>query len=165
MPIDEEAHQAIAEFEATRYKKTKLTRLVPVLLIALGIIQVILAIRVNIGSPQQPGPGMWPMITAVGMIVSGVLVFFTDKAEDYEIWSKRSMVIIAGMFVLALYIPFMLVAGFLIASIILMIVWLRFFAQEAWWVCITVGVGTSVLFYLIFDLLLNVPLPTGLLGA
>lgn len=139
---------AIEEFEAHRYAKTWLTKFVPVILLFAGILEVILSIRVGIGTPKQPGPGLWPLVAAIVMVLASLLVYFTDEARDYEMWTKRSFLIVVGICILALYIPLILTLGFLTSSILLMIVWLKFFSGEKWWTTIIIGIGSAIFFIL-----------------
>ncbi|PMB98096.1 tripartite tricarboxylate transporter TctB family protein [Brevibacterium luteolum] len=140
-------------------------RLVPAFLAIIGAVQLILSMRIGLGELRQPGPGLWPAVTGVALLAAALFGFFLDGVTDYEKWSKRSLLIVAGIAMMGLYIPVMLSVGFLVSSAMLTTLWLRFFSRERWIVSLLLGVVGAGLIYVIFDLLLGVPLPSGPWGA
>lgn len=144
---------------------SKLTRTLirssAILLTVTGIVLSVLAINLGLGTLDQPGPGLWPLITSTLLVLSGVAGLFYDSPKDYERWNTRSILIVAGIVVLALYIPLVLLLGFLFTSFALMLVWLHFFANEKWIISFGLAILGAVSFYVIFDVLLGVPLPRG----
>lgn len=49
--------------------------------------------------------------------------------------------------------------GFEIPSLLLTFVWLRFLGKESWVSSVAISVGTVAAFYILFVLLLQIPLP------
>lgn len=157
------------EDESLRLSYSPKTRMVlnvvPGLLTVVGVVQIALSIRIGIGELRTPGPGLWPAVTGAALVVAASFGFFRDRVADYERWTKRSLLIVVGIALVGLYIPFMLTVGFLAASAILTTIWLRYFSGEKWTVSIFLGVSAAAMMYGIFDLLLGVPLPSGPWGG
>lgn len=116
--------------------------------------------EVGLGTLQDPGPGLWPLLTSVGILTPAVALVFVDRREDYEAWSRKSLRLVLALLVLFLYIPAFLSAGFLISSLALLIVWLRWFGHESWRWTLLVSAASSIGLFILLDVLLGVPLPT-----
>lgn len=116
--------------------------------------------EVGLGSLPDPGPGLWPMITSVGIVIPAIGLVFADRRDDYESWSRKSLRLVLALVVLFLYIPVFLTAGFLFSSFVLLIVWLRWFGKESWRSTLLVAAASSAGLFVLLDVLLGVPLPS-----
>jgi putative tricarboxylic transport membrane protein len=116
-----------------------------------------------VGDVSAPGPGLWP--TAVSLIVIGTaaLLVFRDIPEDYEAWSRHSLVAAAGFGILALFIQLFQVIGFLPASVLMLFVWLKVLAKESWRMSLLLAVVGAVALHFIFANVFEVPFPEGVL--
>lgn len=140
-------------------------RLVPLTLVVLGGFFVLWARDLGIGGLTQPGPGLWPLLIASFLSVTGVFLFFSDDPNDYESWSSRSSTVLAAVVSLVGFVLLFLYAGFLLASMTMLGVWLRLFAQEPWRLTIPLALSGGLMFFVIFDVVLGVPFPPGLLDS
>lgn len=128
--------------------------------ILIGVAGLIGSLRLGLGELTAPGPGLWPFVISVVITTLSVVLAFTGRqAKDTERFSRASVqtaVAIATLVLLALALP---VIGFEIPSLLLTFVWLRFLGRESWRSSIVVSLSTVIAFYVLFVLLLQIPLP------
>lgn len=116
--------------------------------------------QLGLGTLSQPGPGLWPTIVASGMAVAALMLFVSEKdAGDYESFTKRTWIIAGGFGLMVLFIVLFIFAGFTVATLTLSVIWLRWMAKERWVFVWGYSIGQTVLFVLIFSVLLGVPMP------
>lgn len=139
------------------YLANVLTSLAPLLV---GIAGVVGSLRLGLGSFSDPGPGLWPLLISVGIIiVAAVLLFGGRRFHDAEKLSRGSLTVfiaVATLVALVLALPYI---GFEIPTAVLAFVWLKFFGRESWLLSAIVAVATTVGFWLLFVLALGIPLP------
>lgn len=128
--------------------------------LVIGIAGAVLASGYGLGSPRDPGPGLWPFIISVGIAALGALLLvFGRGLTDTEVFSRSSLLPLVGLatfFGVAVLLP---VIGFEIPSLLLCLVWLRWLGGESWRTSIAVSVGTVAVFYVLFLYGLRIPLP------
>ncbi|MFI7124467.1 tripartite tricarboxylate transporter TctB family protein [Nonomuraea sp. NPDC050153] len=128
--------------------------------LAVGVAGAIGSVALGLGRLTQPGPGLWPFaISVVIVVLSAVLVVTGRKLEDTERFSKASLLTAGGLVTLILLAWLLPLIGFEIPSLLLVFVWLRWLGKESWRTSIVVSVVTVAAFYLLFVVLLQVPLP------
>lgn len=138
-------------------------------LAGLGVFIIVEARGWEYVGPDGPGPGFFPLWYGIAMVALSLLLVamsFTargaqpDKAVD---WREvgRAMLAWAG---LALCVGLLKVLGFLLAFSLLTFFLVAVMYRRSFGTAIAVAVGTSVGFYLLFPLALNVELPVGWLG-
>ena len=137
---------------------------------ALGVAIIILSsqLKVSMVAEGDPGPKVFPMISAVLFLVCGVAVFLqkSDPKEKpfltKEQW-KRLGILFA---VLIAYALLMYVFGFLISTMITLFVICTLFAGDTkvpWWVRVLYGVVLGFLVWYMLEKAFMVPLPAGIL--
>jgi putative tricarboxylic transport membrane protein len=133
---------------------------------ALALLVSLLAVKgaldLGLGVATRPGPGLWPfMVSAFTAAVAAVLLF-VDDPSTHERWTSRSLRIAVGLGMLAAFIAAFSVIGFVLPAMLLMLFWLRVFADEPWRLVVPVALGTAVGLYLVFVVALGVPFPADL---
>ncbi|MBP2326427.1 hypothetical protein JOF56_006812 [Kibdelosporangium banguiense] len=127
---------------------------------AVGVFGVVVSSGLGLGRLTQPGPGLWPFaISVVIVVLSAVLVFVGRTAKDAEQFSKASLLTGLAVVTLILLAVLLPLIGFEIPSLLLMFVWLRWLGRESWRSAIVLSVGTVAVLYLLFVVLLQIPLP------
>ena len=113
-----------------------------------------------LGAPPPPGPGLWPLVVSVLIVVLAVTLLVVGRSlDDAEKFTRASLLVLAGgaTFIgLGLLLP---TIGFEVPAILLGIVWLRFLGGETWRSTILVSVLTTAAFYVLFLYVLSIPLP------
>ena len=110
-----------------------------------------------------PGPGLWPIAISVVLLACAVLLALKslkmdpEKDTKIELWNegtKRVYLTIAILFVYCLALEFL---GFLIATVVLEFVFIQWFAKKKPWITAIFAVGITMVIYLVFQYVLNVP--------
>jgi putative tricarboxylic transport membrane protein len=128
--------------------------------LAVGVFGLVVSIGLGFGRLTQPGPGLWPFaISLVIVVLSAVLVFVGRGAGDAEQFSKASLLTALALVTLVLLAVFLPLIGFEIPSLLLVFTWLRWLGKESWRSSVLVSIGTVVVLYLLFVMLLQIPLP------
>jgi len=125
------------------------------------------AYRLRLGTPMEPQPGFFPFLAGAVLFVLCVIlllqVFFgrSHGAEAFgELW--RPVVLIIGLFAYSVVLDLL---GYIIATIILSGVVLRVLGVKTGWKLVAISVGLSVGTYVLFDRLLDLSLPGGILAG
>lgn len=135
-------------------------RITSLVIVGLAVVVAVMALQMKLGTPDQPGPGMWPLIIAVFIGACALLLLFTEHdGADYEPLTKRSWIVILGFALMAGYVLAFTYVGFTAASLLFSFIWLRFFAKERWLVVWLGTIGFTAAFVIVFAVLLKVPVP------
>ncbi|WP_460750849.1 tripartite tricarboxylate transporter TctB family protein [Nocardiopsis oceani] len=114
------------------------------------------AYSLGIGSPDNPGPGLWPFfVSSIAVVLSLVLVvrgtsWNPSEAGTYK-WSGILALAICG------YMLMLPVLGFLGSTALLCLVVTRVLGGASWVTTIATSVTAPLLSYLIFNQMLGVP--------
>jgi len=136
------------------------------LLFLVGVGAIIGAVRLHIGSPTEPQPGFFPFLAGISLIFLSSIIFFQGwlgygqkKAAFGEV--RRPALLLAVMIALVAVLDRL---GFVIGTFIASGLILRIMSVKSWRVLIITSLGLSVGTYLLFDRLLGIDLPTGMLA-
>ena len=137
-----------------------------IVLIAGGLAGVWSGIRYGVWQALSPGAGFLPALSGGALCLLGVAIFATDvrssqaSAEDGEHGSGWRLL---GYMVGLLGFALLMEPLGAIAAIVLLFLWiLAGVEQLPWRLVLTVTAGATVGAWLLFDRLLQVPLPRGL---
>ncbi|SDF21879.1 putative tricarboxylic transport membrane protein [Blastococcus fimeti] len=136
-----------------------LYRLAPLVLLLFGIAAMLQARDLSLGELSAPGPGLWPFIVASLLSLTAFVLLFVDDPADYEPWTRGTAGIALGLLSLGIFIVLFQEIGFLIPAVLMLLVWLRLFAQEPWRWAVPLAVLGAVAFQLVFVEGLGVPFP------
>jgi hypothetical protein len=118
-----------------------------------------------IGSLNAPDAGFFPTILSVLLLAFGIGVLamsFRTPAAELD-FTPRSWSTAAAAGVLLLYAALLDRIGFLICTIIVLLLLTKVYGRLSWWVSLAVTLLTVVAAYVGFKQL-GVPLPSGILG-
>ncbi len=126
----------------------------------LGVVCMMMALQLPVGTPQTPGAGMWPLLVSIGLTAAALFILFTEHdGSDYESLTRRSLISLIGFVWIAAFVVMFELFGFTISSFVFSVVWLRFLARESWRFTLIAAPLFTVSFVLIFSVLLRVPVP------
>ncbi|MFH0825850.1 MAG: tripartite tricarboxylate transporter TctB family protein [Pseudomonadota bacterium] len=137
----------------------------------LGIGAILLAIPVivvsrgyGVGNPKSPGAGFWPLVVAIAMVGLGMFLIQSPtpsavKGTGQSRWSKFGI----SLGSLAFYMLTLEPLGYLLATVVLLFVQLRWVESRSWRLSILISVLTAVISLVLFRILLKVSLPLGLI--
>jgi len=136
------------------------------LLFLVGMGAIIGAVRLHVGSPTEPQPGFFPLLAGISLIVLSSIIFFQEwlgygqKKEAFgEV--RRPALLLAVLIVLVAVLDRL---GYVIGTFIASGLILRILDVKSWRVLIITSLGLSIGTYLLFDRLLGIDLPRGMLA-
>ena len=137
-----------------------------VILILIGAGVIIGALKLRVGSATEPQPGFFPFVGgALLLVLSSILLVQALRGRSLGTKAfgelRRPAILIAAMVV---YVMILDGVGYVIATIMLSAVVLRILETKSWWVLAVVSLVLSIGSYVLFDRLLGVTLPSGILG-
>lgn len=138
-------------------------RIAPLVLFVLGVLSTIGSIRLELGTLQHPGPGLWPLVTALAIVLSSIVILVVPGDEPLEAWTRKSIGVGTGVASLGVFIILFNLVGFFIPAVLMMFLWLRVYGGEAMRTTIILSLTGPLALYVIFDSLLGVPFPRDLL--
>lgn len=161
----EDGGAADAGADEGRARPSQLHRLGPVVPLLLGAYAAYESYQLSLGQLNAPGPGLWPFIVAMLVTLTAAALLFIDDPDDYEPWTRATAIIVGGLFSLGIFIVLFQAIGFLIPAVLMLLVWLKIFAEEPWRWAVPLALGGAVALHLIFVEAFGVPFPEGpLLG-
>jgi hypothetical protein len=136
--------------------------------LGLGALYLVETLRYPRGTAAQPGPGLYPILVAVTLIVACLGVALETWLERPQrpaeaVWPEAAARLRTGAILLAGlgYIVLLTVLGHMIAGTLALLVVFRVMEMRRWWTAGVVAVSMAVLSYFLFVTLLGVPLPRG----
>jgi putative tricarboxylic transport membrane protein len=133
----------------------------------LGVAVIVGSLRMPLGTPLDPQPGFFPLLAGVFLsglsIVHLALAFHKRKGSSKiqafgTVWRPASM--IAGLLIYSFILD---PVGYVIATIFLSVIILRILESKSWWKLVTISIGASIGTYVLFDRIMGVTLPLGIL--
>ncbi|WP_129789977.1 tripartite tricarboxylate transporter TctB family protein [Promicromonospora panici] len=98
-----------------------------------GVAGVVGATALGLGTPAQPGAGLWPLAISVAMVVLSLAQLLVGRrGGDGEKFSRYSWLSLAGLATLLGLVALLPVIGFEIPALLLSLVWMRFLGGESW---------------------------------
>ena len=141
-----------------------------VTLLALALAALFEASKLPFGRLSAPQPGFFPVILAVLLATFSLILMAQAIGESKEesaasrvptaTW-KRIVLAIAALVIFGVLFESL---GYIISTFLFLAFLLRAVEQQKWSLVVIVAFFTSLATYLVFGLLLNTPLPGGILG-
>lgn len=141
-----------------------------ILLLGFSSAFLIEALKLPLGSLRTPQPGLWPLILALILAIFSLILLVQTLIEKTgrksSLWArpgswKRIGLSAGSLFAFVVVFEYL---GHLISIFLLIAFLMRAIEPQKWWLVILVGFSSSLFCYLVFVLLLNIPLPQGILG-
>ncbi|GAA4715461.1 Tripartite tricarboxylate transporter TctB family protein [Promicromonospora umidemergens] len=100
---------------------------------AVGVAGAVAAVALGLGTPAQPGAGLWPLAVSVAVVVLSLAqVLIGRRGGDGEKFSRYSWLSLVGLATLLGLVALLPVIGFEIPSLLLSVVWMKFLGGETW---------------------------------
>ena len=130
-----------------------------------GIAVVIGSLGLPLGTPLDPQPGFFPLLAGVflsGLSIIHLIRAFLKKSGPMQAFGTvwRPAFLIAGLFIYTFILD---PVGYVIATIFLSVIILRILESKSWWKLVTISVAASIGTYVLFDRIMGVTLPLGIL--
>jgi hypothetical protein len=129
--------------------------------LALGVAGILLSLKLGLGTPAEPRPGMWPFIVSLVVAVLSVLQVVVGRTggKDGEKFSSNSWYAAIGFATLIGMVLLMPVVGFEIPSLLLCFIWMRWLGGERWRSATMYSILIVAAFYAIFIAALGTTIP------
>lgn len=117
-----------------------------------------------------PGPGLWPGVIAAGLILAALWVLITalrtpaEEQGQIAIWGDAQKRVYVTMIILLVYCYLTTIVGFIPTTIVMMFIFVHWFAKYKWYMTLLISVAVSVVVYVIFKYALNVPIDFGMIA-
>ncbi len=135
-------------------------------LLLLGIGAVVGAIRLKLGSPTEPQPGFFPFLGGLSLIVFSAVIFIKGwmgknqkKVSFGEVGRPALLMVVMIALVVVLDSVGYVIGTFIASGLIL-----RILNVKSWRTLILTSVCLSIGTYILFDKLLGIDLPVGILA-
>lgn len=129
----------------------------PVVMLGLGVVVLIAALGLGVGTLQDPGPGLWPAINGVVLIAMAPLVLIAR--HRFEPPARKGLLRALGVAVpMLVFVPLYDWAGLIGSGMVALIVITKFVGGMRWVPAIATSVITPVVVYVVFAVLLGVNL-------
>ncbi|MGN9842563.1 tripartite tricarboxylate transporter TctB family protein [Nonomuraea sp. H19] len=151
---------AEAEAEVPASYARRLNVVAALVPLAVGVVAGIMSWQLGVGTLPAPGPGMWPLVISVAMVITAaVLVLQSRPRGDEERFTKDMVTVaIAAASLLGYAFLFELV-GFEVPTVALLVLWLKGLGRESWRLTAVVSIVATAALYLLFITGLGVSLP------
>jgi hypothetical protein len=134
-----------------------------VLTLGAGCVGVAGSLALDVGSLNDPGPGLWPLIVSCLTVLGSLALLLPSAADDMEPFTRETRAVaaaVAGMIGYAALFP---IVGFTLPAFALLVFWIRVLGDEPWPLTIAVSATAATAIFGLFALALNVPLPRDLI--
>ena len=137
-----------------------------IFLFLLGIGALIGAVQLKIGLPTEPQPGFFPFVGGIILLIFSTIIFLqgwlgTGK-QQIAFGEIGRPALLLGVMILLVFVMDRL--GYVMVTFIASALILRILSVKSWRVLIITSLCLSIGTYVLFDRLLGVDLPVGLLS-
>ena len=122
----------------------------------LALVFCVGAFRLGFWGDDGPGPGLLPLVVGALLMPMIVIALREPIPEDESSFKISPLLAIALMLAYALALPR---TGFVPATLVLLLLWVRGFYRESWFRAMACAVCLTALGLFIFSYLLKVPMP------
>ena len=130
-----------------------------------GIAVVVGAIKLRVGTPTSPQPGFFPFLGGVALVVLSVILLvqaWRGRSTGTEAFGevRRPAILVVGM---GVYVAILDPLGYVLATSLIAALILRVLGVTSWRALGMASIALSVGTYVLFDRLLGIELPAGVL--
>lgn len=110
-----------------------------------------------------PGPGLWPIVISAFMLAMAALLVIkslkmpAEKNVDVPMWNEGTKRVYLTIAILFAYVAVLEFLGFIIATTIMEAVFIQWFAKKKPWITAIIAVAVTLVIYVVFQYVLNVP--------
>ncbi|MFC5752350.1 tripartite tricarboxylate transporter TctB family protein [Actinomadura rugatobispora] len=128
--------------------------------LAVGVVAAVMSWNLGVGTLPAPGPGLWPLLVSVVMVVLAALLVLRSRPRgDEEPFTKDVVTVAVAVVSLLCYAFLFELIGFEVPTLALLVLWMKGLGREGWRVTAAVSVVATAALYLLFITGLGVSLP------
>lgn len=131
-----------------------------ILLLATGVAAAAMSLRLGLTVRGVPGPGLWPLLASVLIVVTAVGVVLRPRHRLCEQLTRSEVTQTApAIAIMVAFVALLPTAGVVTACTLTGVAWLRLVAHERWILSLALPPAVGLAIYLTFVVMLQVPLP------
>lgn len=139
--------------------------------LALGAFVSIGSLGLELGVPESPGPGMFPFLIGIALILCSLLIVVVSVTSEKKqmapssesAWRDVNFIKIGLVVVsLAIYAVVLEKIGYFLSAFLVLIILFRSIGSKKWSSSVIIAFLTTVMAYFLFAVLLGVELPAKL---
>lgn len=135
---------------------------------ALGVYALTVALNLGLWRGRSPGEGLFPFITAAGMIafsITGAALALRGPRDAEQVPPERTQFWRMGFYVAALLVYALTLEslGFIAATVVSVAAILRFAERYSWLASLAIAIGAAAACHVLFGIWLGAILPVGTL--
>ena len=132
----------------------------------IGILLIVLAAGYPTAADygtRVPGPGLWPIVISAFMLTLAALLVMksikmpAEKNVDVPMWNEGTKRVYITMGILFAYTLVLEFLGFIIATTIMEAIFIQWFAKKKPWITAIISLVVTLVIYVVFQYVLNVP--------
>ena len=131
------------------------TPVATLLLAAVAVVFVVGARRLGFWTEDGPGPGLLPFAAGC-LLLPLLLLALRERVPDETPFRAAPLGAICLTCLYAAALPYL---GFAIATVLLIVTWVRLFHGQGWLRAVMLGIGLTAASTVLFAMLLKVPMP------
>ncbi|MBK1789429.1 tripartite tricarboxylate transporter TctB family protein [Prauserella cavernicola] len=128
----------------------------------LGVAGLVLAFGVGVGSPTDPGPGLWPLVAASLMTAAGMATIVRAALGERVESLRGSARPALGVALAVLFVLLFSFVSVLVALLVVYVLWTRLLGGMAWIPVLCWSLGGTAVMYVLFGVVLGTPFPAPL---
>jgi len=137
-----------------------------VVAIALAAVFHLQTSEMEVGSLTEPGPGFWPRVLIVAIVVVSVIGFLIDTRDGIEVFELGGTVrVLLGFAALVVFTLLFQETGSILAGFVFLMIWLKGLNGESWRMSLAISVVAPLASYLLFVSALGVRLPEDIVAS
>lgn len=130
-----------------------------------GLIMVVGLQTLKVGTFAKPGPGLFPILQAILMIVFSLISLFVSNTEklpnlSWALIPRRVLYVIGVLFAYRLSLP---IFGYSLSTFLMFIILLKIVAEQKWLTTIVWSILVTAISGVVFIAWLAVPFPRGII--
>jgi putative tricarboxylic transport membrane protein len=126
----------------------------------IGAAAALLSPQLGLGTPTEPGPGMWPFLLGVSLFgASLVLLALHSRLTPCEAFTPGVWAVGLGVASLVAFTVLVPLVGFEYPAAALIALWIKVIGGESWRTALVVAVCATAALYALFILALGVSFP------
>lgn len=143
----------------------KLVHRVPlVVVLAVAVFFLLKSYQLSIGSLTEPGPGMWPFVVSLALMLAVVCALIVEKGSYFESFDGGTVLAILGIISLGGFVVLFSHTGMILPGVLFLVFWLRFLGKESWRLSALIAVGSTLAAYFLFVVGLGVIFPDDIIA-
>ncbi len=134
---------------------------------AAGVYGFIFSVHLPIGNWARPGPGLFPLILSILLCTVGVSIFVSHRGEYRIKWREvigQQVKPLKIVLLTALFIVGMERVGYLIISLFYLFALLFWVCSFRLWVSLCIALAVTLTSAYLFQVVLGLQIPAGILG-